>query len=61
MNNNAHTLIGRAVCQLLETDSLICKEAIVEKMSDIFNSEYQGTYDALCENYNQALRILTQF
>ncbi|OTA20469.1 hypothetical protein Xbed_01499 [Xenorhabdus beddingii] len=59
-NNNAHALIGRTVCQLLETDSLICSKDVVATMTDIFNAEYQGVYDELCESYNQALLMLTR-
>ncbi|MGJ0626051.1 hypothetical protein [Xenorhabdus bovienii] len=58
MNTNAYTLIGRTVCQLLDDNTPISDSTIADAMSDIFNTEYQGTYDEQCEAYNDALKLL---
>ncbi|WP_275379375.1 hypothetical protein [Xenorhabdus bovienii] len=36
MNTNAYTLIGRAICQLLDNNTPIYKTTITEAMSEIF-------------------------
>ncbi|CDG99811.1 hypothetical protein [Xenorhabdus bovienii] len=58
MNTNAYTLIGRAICQLLDNNTPIYKTTITESMSDIFNAEYRGIYDEHCETFNDALKLL---
>ncbi|MDE9541238.1 hypothetical protein [Xenorhabdus bovienii] len=58
MNTNAYTLIGRAICQLLDNNTPIYKTTIGEAMSEIFNAEYRGVYDEHCETFNDALKLL---